>query len=387
MAKVQVRAHSRRAPSLSKQALRDAQQAEKPVIGAIKSAQSQYDTTEAQREANVQGFSQALAQLLGGAAKTTSDAYQGAAGATASFGKGFSDAEKHIADNENASLKSFLDKAGISGPAADTALSKIGGTGDVLYGTQGYTPASNLEREGAAFTSAASMLPGTAVGLGEQGLAQLRGDRSKQDAAFESQISAERSKIPSLAQSLLNQMLTRAQQEESLRIQEGYLGNSNRAAQISATGVDPVTGATKPGYYQDKSGHVLPDGYVMKNGHPVRVSSSSKKGYDFNGAMSTAQPHIYTAAKGLVTTEKSNDPLAGLAGHPATITHKPPYAKAAKELFNEYKYLLRQVPRSKQPKAKRVLVQTIREALAAVGITPAPASQNVPQPQGPGVGY
>lgn len=367
------------------QALRDAQIAEAPVLSALKGQQAQYDKQEAQRETNAQGFAEALGEMLKGVGPATQSAYSNAGGATAGFAKGFSDAEQHMAENEGASLQSFLDKAGIPQEAAAGALGKIGGTGDVLYGLSGYEPASNLEREGAAFTSAANALPAYAAGLGEQNVHQLQNAAATQDQQFEQQIANERGKIPSLANQLLQQMLNREQQQESIDIQKAYLGNSTRAAQETATGVDPVTGQAKPGYYVTKSGSVLPDGYVMKGGHPVRLST--RKGYNINDALSSAQPHIYTSAKDLVKTVKNTGPLAGLSGHPATIEQKPPFAKAAKELFNEYKYLLRQVPRSKQPSAKRLLNQTIREALAAAGIVPPKKVAQAPQPAGPGTNY
>lgn len=378
-------------PSLNIQALRQAQAMEKPALGAISLGQHQYDAQEAQRETNAQGFAQALAEMLKSQGPATQTAYQNASGATAGFAKGFSDAEQHLADTENASLGSFLDKMGIPKAAADTALAKTGattgGTSDVLYGLSGYQPASNLEREGAAFTAAANHLPAYAAGLGEENVNQLQNSAKEQDAQFEQQLAAERGKIPSLARQILNDMLSRQQQQESMDIQRAYLENSTRSAVANVTGVDPVTGTTKPGYYKDKSGHVLPDGYVMRHGHPVRLSTAQKKGaagYDFNKELGSANDNIYSDAKGLVTTTKSTDPLAGLPGHPATVVQKPSYAQAARQLFNEYKYLLRQVPRGKRPKAKRLLNQTIREALAAAGITPSVEPPQVLEPTHPG---
>lgn len=362
---------------------------ERPALGAISLGQHQYDAQEAQRETNAQGFAQALGEMLKSQGPATQTAYENASGATAGFAKGFSDAEQHLANTENASLGTFLGKMGIPQAAADTALAKTGaktgGTSDVLYGLSGYQPASSLEREGAGFTAAANQLPAYAAGLGEQSVNQLRNTAKDQDAQFESQLATERGKIPSLARQILNDMVSQKQQEESMAIQQAYLGNSTRSAAANATGVDPVTGSTKPGYYKDKKGHVLPDGYVMRNGHPVRLSTRSKNaGYNFDDAMSKSQSHIYDAAKGFVTTTKSTDPLAGLPGHPATVTQKPDYAKAARQLFNEYKYLLRQVPRGKRPAAKRLLNQTIREALAAAGIAPSVEPPQVLLPQHPG---
>lgn len=367
--------------------MRYARQSEAPVLHAIRGAQGQYDAAQSAREQNAEGFAQALAKMLGGIGPATGAAYDHAAGATAGFGKGFSDAEQHIADTEGATLGSFLDKAGIPQEAAHAALGHVGGTSDVLYGLTGYIPGSNLEREGAAFTAAANQLPAYAAGLGEQNLAQLETARQKQDQTYEQELQAERAKIPSLANQLLQQMITNGRANQSLAIQQQYLGQSSRRNQISATGVDPVTHQAKPGYYKDKSGRVLPDGYVWRNGHPVRQSSSRKGsgGYDYGGALTQASPHINKAASDLITVQKSSDPLAGLPGHPATVTTHPPYAQAARQLFMQFRYLLRQVPAKRRPAAKRQLTAAIRDALYAAGITPPGPSNNVHQPDHPGV--
>lgn len=374
--------HRRRARvSLRKQARREAQRELQPGINAIQTQQQQFDEKQAQKQQAAQEFSKALAQIMGQAAPRTQTAYHDAAGATAGFAKGFSGALDDVAGQENASLGSTLAKAGISGAPAADALGHIGDASNVLYGTSGYMPASALEREGAAFTAAASMQPQTALGMGERSVRQLQLDQKDQDQQYANLLAQERGKLPDLARQILNDMLQRQQQEESLAIQQGYLGNSTRAATANATGIDPVTGSPKPGYYVTKDGHVVPDGYVMRHGRVVRDSSSSKTGplADFDSHIASANDNIYSSAKDLVKVVKNTGPLAGLPGHPATRTQMPAFAAASKELFNEYKYLLRGVPRKAQPRAKRMLVATIRHALISAGIRPS-GRRHRPQP-------
>lgn len=367
--------HRRRARvSLRKQAQRQARQEEQPILKAIAADQQHYDEQQAQRMESSSNFAQALAKLMGQAAPQTQEAYQQAAGADASFAKGFSGALAGIAGKENASLSDTLAKAGISGASAADALGHVGDSSDVLYGTTGFLPGSALEREGAAFTAAAAQKPQMALGLGLQNVRQLQLDQKDADYKYAQELAQERGKIPALARQILDDMLNQRRQDQSLAIQEGYLGNSTRAATINATGVDPVTGSPKPGYYVTKDGRVVPDGYVVKNGRVVRDPGANgpKTGplAGFDHDIAQANDNIYSSAKDLVKTVKSNDPRAGLPGFPATRTNAPAFAVASKTLFNEYKYLLRGVPRKAQPRAKRMLVQTIRHALIAAGIKP-----------------
>lgn len=369
--------------SLRKQAQRQAQQELQPGLNAIQTEQQQYDEKQAQRQQSSRDFAAALAKIMGQAAPQTQAAYHDAAGATAAFSKGFSGALQGIAGQENANLSDTLAKAGIKGAPAADALGHIGDSSNVLYGTTGFMPASALEREGAAFTAAASMQPQTALGMGEQNVRQLQLDQKDQDQQYANLLSQERGKLPELARQILQDMLQQRQQEESLAIQQGYLGNSTRSATVNATGVDPVTGSPKPGYYVTKDGHVVPDGYVVRNGRVVRDPGANgpKSGplANFDSDIAHANDNIYSSAQDLVKTIKNTGPLAGLPGHPASHTHAPPFAAASKQLFNEYKYLLRGVPRKAQPRAKRMLVATIRHALIAAGIRPS-GRRHRPQP-------
>lgn len=368
--------------SLRKQAQREARREIQPNLDALTADQQHYDEEQARRQDSSRSFAQALAQIMGKAAPQTQDAYHQAAGADAAFAKGFSGALSGIAGQENSSLSDTLAKAGISGAPAADALGHIGDFSNLLYGTSGFLPGSALEREGAAFTAAASMQPQTALGMGEANVRQLQLDQKDQDFKYAQELAQQRGQIPQLARQILSDMLNQRQQEESLAIQQGYLGNANRAAEINATGVDPVTGSPKPGYYVTKGGRVVPDGYVVRNGRVVRDPSASgaKSGplAEFDKSIAQANDNIYSSAQDLVKTIKNTGPLAGLPGHPASHTHAPAFGIAAKQLFNEYKYLLRGVPRKAQPRAKRMLVATIRHALIAAGIKP--GRRRGPQP-------
>lgn len=366
--------------SLYATALRLAQEQEKPVLDALEAQRKQIAGDNAQRAKNAAGFSTALAELLKGIGPATEQTYQNAAGATGAFAKGFSDATQHLAENENASLTDVLKTAGLSDDQIAHATSQIGDTSDVLYGLGGYIPASGLEREGAAFTAAAQQLPAMAGGLGIQTQAILGKQASDQDAEFAQQLSSERGKIPAAARQILNDMISQANAQRSLDIQEAYLGNTQRATTASVTGIDPVTGMTKPGYHVDQK-----SGRVVKDATP---GTSSKAAAKRESAFAQAQQSIFDDAQGLAKPMSLDDQIAWVAAHPgkklaeAPKTHAPAYAAASKQLFDKYKYLLKFASRSGQAALKRRLNAIIRDALAAQGIHPtAPAKKKPKKPK------
>jgi len=125
---------------------------------------------QAERAANLSkarqqmGFAKAAAALLQGVAPRVQDTYTNAANADAGYAHGLgSDVQQTInqqADSNNA----FLQKMGT--PAA--GLQHPADVGGTAYGLEGYIPATTLQREGAAFGSAAQMLPGDVLKQGQQ---------------------------------------------------------------------------------------------------------------------------------------------------------------------------------------------------------------------------
>jgi hypothetical protein len=102
-----------------------------------------------------------LAQFGQGVGPAVQGAYEGAAKDTAAFGKGFSDAISQLSGGQASAAT-----AALPANSPQTVTSGLqGGGGDALYAMGGQIPASQLSREGAAFTSAASFLPSTAAGL------------------------------------------------------------------------------------------------------------------------------------------------------------------------------------------------------------------------------
>jgi hypothetical protein len=135
------------------------------LIGPILDAQKQsIESTQKQRGADINAAYAALAQIARQQAPVVQGAYQNAANATGTFAKGFTN---QVTADQAAAAAGQQANLGPNSPQSVTSGFTQGG-GDALYATGGYIPASTLAREGAAFTSAASMFPQTAMGLGVQ---------------------------------------------------------------------------------------------------------------------------------------------------------------------------------------------------------------------------
>src|SRR5690348_10107432 len=135
--------------------------AEQPILQQIQ-AERQANLAKAQQQ---MGFSKAAAALLQGVAPRVQDTYSNAANADAGYARGLGDVTQSGIDQQAASDNAFLTKMGTPGGG----LVKPADVGGTAYGLEGYIPATTLQREGAAFGSAAQMLPGDVLAQGQQG--------------------------------------------------------------------------------------------------------------------------------------------------------------------------------------------------------------------------
>jgi cell wall-associated NlpC family hydrolase len=110
------------------------------------------------------GFAKAAAALLQGIAPRVQNTYSNAANADAGYARGLSDNVQGAVNQQAQGDNAFLTKMGT--PSA--GLVKPADVGGTAYGLQGYIPATTLQREGAAFGSAAQMFPGDALRQGQQ---------------------------------------------------------------------------------------------------------------------------------------------------------------------------------------------------------------------------
>src|SRR5690242_17564159 len=110
------------------------------------------------------GFAKAAASIMQSAAPAVGDLYSHAADSTAGYARGLGDVAQQPVDQQVASNNAFLQKMGTPTAGLETAAP----IGDISYGLHGYIPASTLQREGAAWGSAAQLAPQNVLNQGQQ---------------------------------------------------------------------------------------------------------------------------------------------------------------------------------------------------------------------------
>lgn len=170
-----------------------------PYFAEIEAQRAAAQREAAQRAAAIQGYSQAAAQMVGGVGQQVQQGYDLASQRQATFAKGFSDAmQQSLGQNAN-DANALLAKNG----SPQQVRSNAAAAGDAVYGLGGFIPASTLNREGAAFGAAASMLPSTQLGYGAQALAQQQQDLAGALADFDAQRRKVESERPGIIQQAL----------------------------------------------------------------------------------------------------------------------------------------------------------------------------------------
>jgi hypothetical protein len=206
-------------------------------------AQRQAAIAEAQaRQQGIQGFSQAAAEQVAPIGGQVQAGYQDAAARTAQYGKGFSIGMQLAQQNSANDINSFLAK---NGSPTGQQVQGNNGAADVLYGSTGFIPASGLEREGAAFGAAASMLPATMLGRGQQFAATESVKDRETDRDYLAKLQEIEDKRPGAIQQALAELKSMALKERAQRVDEqvaieklgiskANLGLSAQRNQISA---------------------------------------------------------------------------------------------------------------------------------------------------------
>lgn len=183
-----------------------------PQMQAITDAENASHAQETASATQTQGYYKALAQLLSTLGPETQGTYAAASGAQAAFGKGFSDGLANVQTQMQGQSNDALGVAGAPASQAADVTQSIGGTGatDALYASGGYIPATDLNREGAAFTAAANMLPASAAGEGAQSIQNLIAASNTADQGFNQQRSDLAAQVPGLALQYQSQLATQA---------------------------------------------------------------------------------------------------------------------------------------------------------------------------------
>lgn len=199
-------------------------------------------TAQAQAAATLQGeLGKALANIVAGIGPEVQDTYHQAGQDTAALASGFSSGLRSTADADAQKINSLLDALGA--PAAQhIGTGKTDDLADVLYGLGGYIPGNALAREGAAFTSAADMLPATATGQGAQLAQQEIATGQKNVQTLADQLASLEAQRPGLVQNALSQVEDAATKNEAAAQNSALLPLMLAGKFDALPGVNPLTG-------------------------------------------------------------------------------------------------------------------------------------------------
>jgi hypothetical protein len=164
------------------------------------------------------GFSKAAAAIAQGIAPRVQDTYSNAANADAGYARGLGDNVQADINQRAAAANDFLTKMGT--PTA--GLEKPADVGGTAYGLEGYIPATTLQREGAAFGSAAEMLPGDILSQGQRSASAALNDNTN-IAKLHSELARIAATQPALYQQLLSQYQGQADRQAEIGLSAGRL--------------------------------------------------------------------------------------------------------------------------------------------------------------------
>lgn len=201
-----------------------------PLFAQIENERKLTEQQYANRAAGLQAGYSALGQVQAGLAPQIQETYKQAGDSTAAYGAGFSQELKAASDGTASNINEFLAKQG--SPQQVQGAGSTGAT-DVLYGLGGALPASDLAKQGAAFSSAAAFLPSTAKALGLDATKQANMAAADALAAISGKrIEAESGRGKMLAD-VLNQLRTAETQKQAVAINAAIAGveGEQKAAQ------------------------------------------------------------------------------------------------------------------------------------------------------------
>jgi hypothetical protein len=197
----------------------------------------------------IAGLTAATGGIVGQIAPTIDDAYRQAAQDQAGFAQGFAGDMQQIAEQQAAQNAADLSKWGA--PAQQIANVEAAGQGaqDVLYGTQGYLPATTLGQQGAAMTAFGAQMPGIVTRMGQEDQRLVAYEAQQQARGFADQAAELASRLPGLRRQYIQDLLQQEQDKVALSMALKRLGLDGRGQALderlgvgNLTGIDPVTG-------------------------------------------------------------------------------------------------------------------------------------------------
>lgn len=147
------------------------------LLAALQSEQQASDRQAAARAAQIQGLTQAEANMLRTVGPAVDQTYKSASDDTSAYAKAYAMGAKASEEKAQAEANQLLAKNN----APSGQMLRPSGVDQVLYGTEGYIPASTLRAQGAAFSSAAHMMPQVAFGRGQMSLGAAQAETAERN--------------------------------------------------------------------------------------------------------------------------------------------------------------------------------------------------------------
>ncbi|MBI3936421.1 MAG: hypothetical protein HY323_05545 [Betaproteobacteria bacterium] len=220
-------------------AARQAATAYQPLRAQYVRLRSELDAETAREQQRAAAAAQGLAELLRSVGPATGEAYQQAAGTVGALGKGFSSALAAQQQAQAQAAADFLHQIVGAPQGQIEQVRQIGASGpDVTYALGGAIPGGALAREGAAFASAANLLPATALGRGQQTVQMLIMDALKRRRELAGRQAEALAGLPGLQSDLEQKLLDRELQKEALRTNKYLAGVTGKTAEAEAAAAE-----------------------------------------------------------------------------------------------------------------------------------------------------
>jgi hypothetical protein len=221
---------------ISRLAAQSAADAIRPERLALEAQAARAEARARTRSQDIQGFGLAAGQMLQGAGPQVNQMWGAAADRTSAYARGMAEGQNMASQGAAGEANALLAQHG-----APTQQQATGAQGEVLFGL-GTLPAGTLAAQGAAFGSAASFLPSSALGRGQQDIRGAQRTAEEEQAKYDEQLAALQAKRPSLIGDITRQLQSDQTQRQSIQTQNAYLQASLRRTGADITGIDPATG-------------------------------------------------------------------------------------------------------------------------------------------------
>lgn len=197
-------------------AVTQAQAALAPILAEYKRQQEEERRRAQAAQYTATAGAEGLAGVLKDTAPEIEGVYKRAGDTTSAYAKGYSTAFQEGSEKVASELSAFLAKQG--SPQQITGAGAAGA--DVLYGLGGSLPASQMAREGAAFTASAAQLPATARLQGNTQAGLIGAASREKLTQLEALMRGEKAKLPGLISDARAQLADSAAKNRALEQNE-----------------------------------------------------------------------------------------------------------------------------------------------------------------------